>query len=55
MAVTRLILRAKYYQVTEANPNIGFDAAIREADRYISAMVGNRMKGQSRCCSIRRM
>lgn len=45
MAVTRLILRAKYYQVTEANPNIGFDAAIREADRYISAMVGNRMKG----------
>ena len=45
MAVTRLILRAKYYQVTETNPNIGFDAAIREADRYISAMVGNRMKG----------
>ena len=45
MAVTRLILRAKYYQVTEANPNIGFDAAVREADRYISAMVGNRMKG----------
>ena len=45
MAVTRLILRAKYYQVTEANPNISFDAAIREADRYISAMVGNRMKG----------
>lgn len=45
MAVSRLILRAKYYQVTEANPNIGFDAAIREADRYISAMVGNRMKG----------
>lgn len=45
MAVSRLILRAKYYQVTEANPNIGFDAAVREADRYISAMVGNRMKG----------
>ena len=45
MAVTRLILRAKYYQVTETNPNIGFDAAVREADRYISAMVGNRMKG----------
>lgn len=45
MAVTRLILRAKYYQVTETNPNIGFDVAIREADRYISAMVGNRMKG----------
>ncbi len=45
MTVTRLILRAKYYQVTEANPNIGFDAAVREADRYISAMVGNRMKG----------
>lgn len=45
MAVTRLILRAKYYQVTEANPNISFNAAIREADRYISAMVGNRMKG----------
>lgn len=45
MAVTRLILRAKYYQVTEANPNISFDAAVREADRYISAMVGNRMKG----------
>ena len=45
MAVTRLILRAKYYQVTEADPNISFDAAIREADRYISAMVGNRMKG----------
>lgn len=45
MAVTLLILRAKYYQVTETNPNIGFDAAIREADRYISAMVGNRMKG----------
>lgn len=45
MAVTRLILRAKYYQVTEANPNIGFDAAVREADRYISAMVGSRMKG----------
>ena len=45
MAVTRLILRAKYYQVTEANPNISFDEAIREADRYISAMVGNRMKG----------
>lgn len=45
MAVARLILRAKYYQVTETNPNIGFDAAIREADRYISAMVGNRMKG----------
>lgn len=45
MAVTRLILRAKYYQVTEANPNISFDEAVREADRYISAMVGNRMKG----------
>lgn len=45
MAVTRLILRAKYYQVTETNPNIGFDEAVREADRYISAMVGNRMKG----------
>lgn len=45
MAVSRLILRAKYYQVTEANPNISFDAAVREADRYISAMVGNRMKG----------
>ena len=45
MTVTRLILRAKYYQATEANPNISFDEAIREADRYISSMVGNRMKG----------
>ena len=43
--VTRLILRAKFFEVIHSNPSISFDAAVREADRYISAMVGNRMKG----------
>lgn len=43
--VTRLILRAKFFEVIHSNPSISFDEAVREADRYISAMVGNRMKG----------
>lgn len=43
--VTRLILRAKYFEVLQNNPDMRFDDALFEADRYISAMVGNRMKG----------
>lgn len=45
MKVSQLIVRAKFFEVLKKNPNISFDDALREADRYISALVGNRMKG----------